>query len=199
MPQNCSKLLIRLILSPCVTQRPARMTAWIVFCNAFESSTITSQKTSVLTLWLGRSSHDGAGRVHLNTVAASLVALHVAAYAESFSTASLRALERLLASVGVAVNAQAAGATEGLVARRADVAVLRLRVEMPRGGVKVVVVRPADGSGRRGNVDRHVDRRERLGQRLLMLHAVRALSLGRLRRCWSPCGWEVAAVGVLLL
>lgn len=97
------------------------------------------------------------------------------------------------------MNAQAAGAAEGLVARRADVAVLRLRVEMPGGRVEVVVVRPADGSRRRSNVDRNVDGRERLGQRLLMLHAVLALRLGRLCGSWSPCGWEVAAMRVLLL
>jgi len=60
-------------------------------------------------------------------VAASLVALHVAANTEGFATARLRALVRLLSSMAVAVDAEAAWPREGLVASRADVAVLGLR------------------------------------------------------------------------
>lgn len=60
-------------------------------------------------------------------VAAPLVALHVAAHAESLAAAGVRALERLLASVRVAVYPQGARAGECLVAGLADVAVLGLR------------------------------------------------------------------------
>jgi hypothetical protein len=67
--------------------------------------------------------HSSAG----SRVAAALVSLHVAADTEGFATARLRALVRLLARVTVAVYPQAAGSGEGLVAGRADVAVLGLR------------------------------------------------------------------------
>ena len=54
----------------------------------------------------------GAG----SCVATSLVSLHVAAHTESLATARLGAFVGLLASVAVAVNAQAAWARESLVA-----------------------------------------------------------------------------------
>jgi hypothetical protein len=47
---------------------------------------------------------DGGAR---GRVAAALVTLHVTSYAESFSTAGLGALVRLLSRMAVAVNAQA--------------------------------------------------------------------------------------------
>jgi hypothetical protein len=52
--------------------------------------------------------------------------LHVASDAESLAAAGVRALEGLLASVRVAMDAQRARAREGLVASLADIAVLRL-------------------------------------------------------------------------
>jgi hypothetical protein len=75
-------------------------------------------------------------------VAASLVTLHVAPHAEGLAAAGLRALEGLLAGVGVAVDAKAAGSAEGLVARLADVPVLALGEELARCRVEVVVVLP---------------------------------------------------------
>jgi hypothetical protein len=60
-------------------------------------------------------------------VTAALMTFHVTSYAESFATAWLRALVRLLAGVAVAVYAQTAWSRESLVARRAYVAILRLR------------------------------------------------------------------------
>lgn len=63
----------------------------------------------------------------VKVVATALVPLHVATDAEGLLASGVGALERLLARVGVAVDAQGAGPREGLVARLADVAVLRLR------------------------------------------------------------------------
>lgn len=60
-------------------------------------------------------------------MAASLVTLHVASNAKGLAAAGVRALERLLAGVGVAVNSEGAGAGEGFVAGLADVSVLALR------------------------------------------------------------------------
>ena len=60
-------------------------------------------------------------------MATSLVSLHVAADAEGLAAAGVRALERLLARVAVAVYAQATGARKGLVAGGANVPILRLR------------------------------------------------------------------------
>ena len=48
-------------------------------------------------------------RGRLEVVAAPLVALHVASDAEGLAAAHVRALERLLAGVGVAVNTERAG------------------------------------------------------------------------------------------
>jgi hypothetical protein len=59
-------------------------------------------------------------------VAAALVAFHVAAHAERFAAAGVRAFERFLACVAVAVYAETAGSRESLVARLTDVAILRL-------------------------------------------------------------------------
>lgn len=90
-------------------------------------------------------------------VAAPLVALHVAAHAESLAAAGVRALERLLASVRVAVYPQGARAGECLVAGLADVAVLGLRERCRSRWRDVVVVLPRVGARLRthGDVDRH--------------------------------------------
>jgi len=74
---------------------------------------------------LGR--HDGLCRLDLDAVAAPLVTLHVAAYAEGLAAAGLGALEGLLSRVGVAVNAETARTAESLVAGLADVPILALR------------------------------------------------------------------------
>ena len=83
----------------------------------------------------------------LLVVAAALVALHVASDAEGLAAPRVRALERLLARVRVAVNAQRAGSGEGLVARLADVSVLGLRERSSgrRRDVVVVLPRPRPG------------------------------------------------------
>ena len=73
------------------------------------------------------------------------MAFHVAAYAKGLATAGLGALERLLASVRVAVNAETARPAESLVAGLADVAILTLREKVARDRVEVVVVLPRDG------------------------------------------------------
>lgn len=83
---------------------------------------------------------------NLNAVATPLVTLHVAANAECLAAARLRALERLLASVRVAVDAETARAAEGLVAGLADVTVLALGEEVTRSRVEIVVVLPRDCS-----------------------------------------------------
>jgi hypothetical protein len=57
-------------------------------------------------------------------MAAAFVTLHVASYAEGFATARLRAFVRLLASVAMAVYAQATWSGKGLVAGRANVPIL---------------------------------------------------------------------------
>lgn len=57
-------------------------------------------------------------------MATALVALHVTADRECLAAPGVRALEWLLASVGVAVDAERAGPGEGLVARLADVPIL---------------------------------------------------------------------------
>lgn len=67
-------------------------------------------------------------RAYVEAVAPSLVALHVAPNAKRLAAARVRALERLLSSMRVAVNAQAAGTAERLVACHANVAVLGLWV-----------------------------------------------------------------------
>jgi hypothetical protein len=59
--------------------------------------------------------------------APTLVAFHVGSDAKGLSAAHMRALERLLARVAVAVDAKARRPRKRLVAGRADVAVLRLQ------------------------------------------------------------------------
>lgn len=98
-----------------------------------------------------------AGAAGLKVVAATLVSLHVAPHAEGLAAAGVRALEWLLSSVRVAVDPERAGARKGLVARLADVAILRLRERSRRGRRDVVVVLPWVGSrsGRQRNRDGH--------------------------------------------
>jgi hypothetical protein len=60
-------------------------------------------------------------------MAAALMPLHVAAYAECFATSGVRAFVWLLARVAVGVNAQATRPRKRLVAGRTYVAILGLR------------------------------------------------------------------------
>jgi hypothetical protein len=83
-------------------------------------------------------------------VAATLVTLHVAADAEGLAAARVRALEGLLAGVAVAVDAQGTGTGEGLVASRADVAVLALGEAGSSRRRDVVVVLPGVGTTEHG-------------------------------------------------
>jgi hypothetical protein len=115
-------------------------------------------------------------------VATSLVSLHVAAHAKGFATSRLRALVGLLACVTVAVDAQAAWPREGLVASRADVAVLGLRKLRLAGSADVVVVLPWVGAVG-----------SRAGHRCRQWHGMR-LEVGRKRTL--RIHWSVV-VGVL--
>lgn len=72
--------------------------------------------------------------------------LHVTPDTEGLAAAGVGALERFLARVGVAVDAQRAGARECLVACLADVAILGLREGRGRRGRNVVVVLPRVGA-----------------------------------------------------
>jgi len=81
-------------------------------------------------------------RARRRGVAAALVPLHVTAHAERLAAPAMRALERLLARVAVAMYSQAARPRECFVARLADVAVLGLREGGLRGRRDVVVVLP---------------------------------------------------------
>lgn len=87
-------------------------------------------------------------RDRTTAVASPLVALHVAAHREGFSTSCMCAAERLLTSVAVRVNAQAGGPRESLVAGPADVPVVVLLVGRGVGGREVVVVLPSRVDGR---------------------------------------------------
>lgn len=78
-------------------------------------------------------------------VAAPLVALHVAPYAEGLAAASVGAAERLLAGVAVRVDAKAGRSGEGLVAGAADVSVVVLLERPGGGGREVVVMLPGIG------------------------------------------------------
>jgi hypothetical protein len=89
------------------------------------------------------------------SMAAALVTFHVTSYAESFSTPGLWALVRLLSSVAVAVYAQAAWSREGLVACRADVAILRLWKCRLARCADVVVMLPWVRASCTGAWDRH--------------------------------------------
>jgi hypothetical protein len=58
-------------------------------------------------------------------MASSLMSFHIASDTESFSTAVMLTFEWLLAGMTVAVDSQAAGSREGLVALLTDVSILR--------------------------------------------------------------------------
>ena len=75
-------------------------------------------------------------------MAAALVPLHVAAYTECFAAACMRALERLLTGMAMAVYAEAAGAREGFVTCRTDVTVLTLGEAGGAGCTDVVMMLP---------------------------------------------------------
>lgn len=70
----------------------------------------------------------GRRRARATRVAATLVALHIAADRESLTAAGVCAAEGLLASVRVGVNAQGRRARESLVAGTADIPVVVLLV-----------------------------------------------------------------------
>lgn len=94
-------------------------------------------------LWcLYHSCGDGA-----SCVAATLVALHVASYAEGLAAAGVSAAEWLLAGVAVRVDAQAGRSGEGLVASSADVPIVVLLVGCRAGRREVVVVLPGRSDG----------------------------------------------------
>lgn len=77
------------------------------------------------------------------SMAALLVPLHVTVHAKRLAAAAMRALERLLARVAMAVDLEAAGARKRLAARRAQIAVLRRRKRgRAAGRANVVVVFP---------------------------------------------------------
>lgn len=70
----------------------------------------------------------------------ALVPLHVAPHAERLAAAGVRAAERFFARVRVAVDLEARGPREDLVARLADIALPRLRVRRVRRRPDVVVM-----------------------------------------------------------
>ena len=70
------------------------------------------------------------------------MSFHVASHAEGLAAPRLRALVRLLASVAMAVDAQATRPGKCLVAGGADVAVLRLRESRLARCADVVVMLP---------------------------------------------------------
>lgn len=90
----------------------------------------------------------------------------------------MRTLVRLLARVRMAVDLEARGPREGLVARAADVAVLRLRVRRLRAGGDVVVVLPGVAGGEGGRRLRRELRGRVHGVVLVVVRVVRGL-LGR--------------------
>ena len=114
--------------------------------------------------------------VNLDRMAAPLMTLHIAAYAESLATPGLGTLEGLLAGMRVTVNAEAAGPAESLIAGGADVTILALSVGVPRRGIQVMMMLPSDGA-RRGTRSSHgnICWRESLRQRALLSDA-RALA-----------------------
>lgn len=79
--------------------------------------------------------------------------LHVAPHAKRLAAPRLRALERLLARVRVAVDPQRARPRERLATRLADVAVLALRERRRRRRRDVVVVLPWVGAGGRAQAE----------------------------------------------
>jgi hypothetical protein len=121
------------------------------FSDIGEPFELTSKNTTVFEKLkdYARGSRGLAHRPPLVVVAAAFVPLHVASDAECLPTASVRALERLLSRVGVAMDAERAGPREGFAAGLADVAVLGLRERRRRGRRDVVMVLPRVGSRRR--------------------------------------------------
>jgi hypothetical protein len=119
------------------------------------------------------------------------MSLHVAADAEGLAASRVRALERLLSRVRVAVDSEAAGAAEGLVACLADVAILALRERAAMRRVHVVVVvLPRVAADGRGHSRLDSQRwRERLRKRSLVVEA------GNLRL--NVCACVVGAHGRL--
>lgn len=109
-------------------------------------------------------------------MATPLVSLHVASHAKGFATAGDGALERLLARVGVAVDAERAGPGKSLVASRADVSVLALGIRRRCRRGDVVVVLPWVGTSWCNHRQRW---REGLRERPLKIEA------RHLRRCRS--------------
>ena len=97
-------------------------------------------------MWRQNPSSSNHRSVELEAVAAPLVTLHVAAYTESLAATGMRALERLLSGVGVAVDPETAGSAEGLVASRADISILALWESGSTSWVKVVVMLPWVGA-----------------------------------------------------
>lgn len=89
------------------------------------------------------------------------MSFHVASHAEGFTAASVGALERLLAGVRVAVDAQGTGTGERFVACLANVAILGLRERRCGRGRDVMVVLPWVGT-RRWHCDAHWHGREGL-------------------------------------
>src|SRR5690606_22102402 len=79
----------------------------------------------------GRSGPQGR-RASTVVVTPPLMSLHIAPHAKRFAAPGVRALERLLARMRVAVDPQRARPRERLVARLADVAVLTLRERRSR-------------------------------------------------------------------
>jgi len=114
-------------------------------------------------------------------VATPLVSLHVAPDGEGLAATRVRALERLLARVGVAVDPEGAGSREGLVAGLANVPILALRERGGRLGRDVVVVLPRVGARRGSEANRHGHGRELLRKRSLVVET-RNLGLRRRRR-----------------
>lgn len=113
------------------------------------------------------------GHAAFEGVTAPLVPLHVAPDAEGLAAAGVGALERLLARVAVAVNAQGAGSGKGLVARRADVPVLALGEagSRRRGNVVVVLPKAVVVGAATAHGLRELGRRKHLRERTLEVEA----------------------------
>lgn len=115
-------------------------------------------------------------------MAATLVALHVAAHGEGLAAAGVCAAEGLLARVGVGVDAEGGGARESLVAGAADIPVMVLLVRGGAGRREVVVMLPGrgDGGDERGRLGRGLVVLLRLG--LMLRHGRRGDGRRRLER-----------------